>query len=40
MAIHGYTREVEVAYGRALEIVEGQRELPQLFPVLRGLVEL
>ncbi|HEV8420591.1 MAG TPA: hypothetical protein VGR13_04480, partial [Actinomycetota bacterium] len=37
MAIHGYTREVEEAYGRALELFEGQRELPQLFPVLRGL---
>ena len=37
MAIHGYTQEVEEAYGRALELVEGERELPQLFPVLRGL---
>jgi predicted ATPase/class 3 adenylate cyclase len=37
MAIHGYTREVEEAYARALELFEGQRELPQLFPVLRGL---
>ena len=37
MAIHGYTREVEDAYGRALEVFEGQREIPQLFPVLRGL---
>src|SRR5262249_10102815 len=37
MAIHGYTREVEEAYTRALELFEGQRELPQLFPVLRGL---
>ena len=37
MAIHGYTREVEDAYGHALEVVEGQREIPQLFPVLRGL---
>jgi hypothetical protein len=37
MAIHGYTREVEDAYGHALEVVEGQREVPQLFPVLRGL---
>ncbi len=37
MAIHGYTREVEEAYGSALEIFAGQRELPQLFPVLRGL---
>jgi predicted ATPase/class 3 adenylate cyclase len=37
MAIHGYTREVEDAYGHALEVVEGQREIRQLFPVLRGL---
>lgn len=37
MAIHGYTQEVEEAYGRALRVVEGQRELRQLFPVLRGL---
>ncbi len=37
MAIHGYTREVEEAYGRALELFEGQREIPQLFPVLRSL---
>jgi predicted ATPase/class 3 adenylate cyclase len=37
MAIHGYTQEVEEAYARALELFEGQRELPQLFPVLRGL---
>src|SRR6266542_3326572 len=32
MAIHGYTREVEEEYGRALELFEGQREVPQLFP--------
>jgi predicted ATPase/class 3 adenylate cyclase len=37
MAVYGYTREVEEAYARALELFEGQRELPQLFPVLRGL---
>ena len=37
MAIHGYTQEVEEAYARALELFEGGRELPQLFPVLRGL---
>src|SRR5437764_11100553 len=37
MAIHGYTQEVEEAYGRALELVEGERDRPQLFPVLRGL---
>jgi predicted ATPase/class 3 adenylate cyclase len=40
MAIHGYTHEVEEAYGRALELLGGQRELPQLFPVLRGLASL
>jgi tetratricopeptide (TPR) repeat protein len=37
MAIHGYTREVEEAYARALELFEGEGELPELFPVLRGL---
>jgi predicted ATPase/class 3 adenylate cyclase len=37
MAIHGYTGEVEEAYARALELFEGERGLPQLFPVLRGL---
>jgi predicted ATPase/class 3 adenylate cyclase len=37
MAINGYTREVEEAYTRALELLEGEQELPQLFPVLRGL---
>jgi predicted ATPase/class 3 adenylate cyclase len=37
MAIHGYTREVEDAYGHALEVFEGQHEIPQIFPVLRGL---
>jgi predicted ATPase/class 3 adenylate cyclase len=37
MAINGYTQEVEDAYTRALELFEGERELPQLFPVLRGL---
>jgi predicted ATPase/class 3 adenylate cyclase len=37
MAINGYTREVEEAYTRALELFEGQRKFPQLFPVLRGL---
>jgi predicted ATPase/class 3 adenylate cyclase len=37
MAVHGYTQEVEEAYAHALELFEGQRELPQLFPVLRGL---
>jgi predicted ATPase/class 3 adenylate cyclase len=37
MAINGYTQEVEDAYTRALELFEGEQELPQLFPVLRGL---
>jgi len=37
MAIHGYTQEVEEAYDRALQVVEGRLELRQLFPVLRGL---
>jgi predicted ATPase/class 3 adenylate cyclase len=36
MAIHGYTQEVEDAYTRALELFEGE-DVPQLFPVLRGL---
>jgi predicted ATPase/class 3 adenylate cyclase len=37
MAIKGYTPEVEEAYTRALKLSEGQGEIPQLFPVLRGL---
>jgi predicted ATPase/class 3 adenylate cyclase len=37
MAVKGYTSEVEEAYTRALELSEGQGEIPQLFPVLRGL---
>ncbi|HEX6305526.1 MAG TPA: adenylate/guanylate cyclase domain-containing protein [Anaerolineales bacterium] len=37
MAIKGYTPEVEQAYNRALELSQGQGEIPQLFPVLRGL---
>ena len=37
MAIKGYTSEVEEAYTKALELSEGQGEIPQLFPVLRGL---
>jgi predicted ATPase/class 3 adenylate cyclase len=40
MAIHGYTQEVEEEYARALMLFEGQEELPQLFPVLRGLASL
>jgi len=37
MAIKGYTSEVEEAYKRALKLSEGLGEIPQLFPVLRGL---
>ena len=37
MAIKGYTSEVEEAYQRALKLSEGLGEIPQLFPVLRGL---
>ncbi len=37
MAIKGYTSEVEEAYTRALKLSEGHGEIPQLFPVLRGL---
>jgi predicted ATPase len=37
LAIKGYTTEVEEAYNRALELSEGLGEIPQLFPVLRGL---
>jgi predicted ATPase/class 3 adenylate cyclase len=37
LAIKGYTSEVEEAYNRALELSEGLGEIPQLFPVLRGL---
>ncbi len=37
MAIKGYTPEVEEAYTRALKLSEGRGEIPQLFPVLRGL---
>jgi predicted ATPase/class 3 adenylate cyclase len=37
MALKGYTPEVEEAYTRALKLSEGQGEIPQLFPVLRGL---
>ncbi len=37
MAIKGYTSEVEAAYARALKLSEGEGEIPQLFPVLRGL---
>jgi predicted ATPase/class 3 adenylate cyclase len=37
MVVKGYTPEVEAAYTRALKLSEGQGEIPQLFPVLRGL---
>ncbi len=37
MAIKGCTPEVEAAYTRALELCQQQGEVPQLFPVLRGL---
>ena len=35
--LHGYTGAVEDAYAEALALFEGQREVPQLFPVLRSL---
>jgi tetratricopeptide (TPR) repeat protein len=37
LATKGYTEEVERAYARALELCENAGEIPQLFPVLRGL---
>ena len=37
LATKGYTEEVERAYARALELCEKAGEIPQLFPVLRGL---
>ncbi|RPJ27151.1 MAG: hypothetical protein EHM33_09045 [Chloroflexi bacterium] len=37
LAIRGYTEEVERAYARALALCERAGEIPQLFPVLRGL---
>jgi predicted ATPase len=40
MATKGYTEEAEQAYVRALELVESAGEIPQLFPVLRGLASL
>ena len=40
MVLHGFTDEVEEEYRRALELFEGEREVPQLFPVLRGLASL
>jgi predicted ATPase len=38
--IKGYTGEVEQAYNRALELSEEAGEIPELFPVLRGLGSL
>lgn len=37
LALKGYTPEVEAAYKRALELSDGLGEIPQQFPVLRGL---
>lgn len=37
LATKGYTEEVEQAYARALELCTSVGEIPQLFPVLRGL---
>jgi adenylate cyclase len=37
MATKGYTEEVEQAFARALQLCENVGEIPQLFPVLRGL---
>src|SRR5688572_17090590 len=37
LATKGYTEEVEQAYARALKLCENAGEIPQLFPVLRGL---
>ena len=37
LATKGYTEEAEQAYARALELCESAGEIPQLFPVLRGL---
>ncbi|MFL5732292.1 MAG: hypothetical protein ACJ78Q_03745, partial [Chloroflexia bacterium] len=37
LALEGYTQRVEATYTRALQLFEGQGEIPQLLPVLRGL---
>ena len=37
LATEGYTTEVEKAYTRARDLCEGAGDVPQLFPVLRGL---
>jgi predicted ATPase/class 3 adenylate cyclase len=40
LAIKGYTAEVEKAFTRALELSQAVGEIPQLYPVLRGLSSL
>jgi predicted ATPase len=40
MVSKGYAEEAEQAYVRALELCEKAGEIPQLFPVLRGLASL
>lgn len=40
LSVKGYTAEVEQAYTRALELSETVGEIPQLYPVLRGLGSL
>ena len=40
MATKGCTDEAEQAYVRALQLLESAGEIPQLFPVLRGLASL
>ena len=37
MVTKGYTEEAERAYTRALELCDSAGEIPQLFPILRGL---
>ena len=37
LTTRGFTKEVEQAYERALELCDSAGEIPQLFPVLRGL---
>jgi predicted ATPase len=37
LAIEGYTPQVEEAYQHALALCQGEEDIPQLFPVLRGL---
>ena len=37
LVVKGYTPEVEEIYARALELSQAQGEIPQVFPVLRGL---